>query len=796
MPREQVRERAEGRRAPVPLASLVFLFSAACLAVGAGTAHAWGQVAFLAGGGAWLLVRPPTRSPNRLFNAGCLGLVLWTLLQLLPATAPESPWREALHWAGLLETPSRAAISVPGQLMGLVWLVALFGWLVVALELNARLERSQRRLLLGCFALLMAVLGLTCFVMNSAGVRYPLVPDAHVFSFLPNRNHTALLCALGGVVSFALGFDRIHRNRRRGLLFLGCTLLAFLGVLSLTSRAALLLFLLGMVLCVLTAFPRRRLASRLKLVVPFGVLLLTILLVAGQVTAGRFGRMEPVADLSDGGMSRLYIYRDVFSMLPSVFWGGSGWGSFATVFPYYREASMSFMAVLHPESDWLLFWTEGGLIGLLLVLLILAGLAGAILRSEERPDRFLRIPALVLLLALVHGFVDVPLHNAAVFAFLAWLAGLAPGGVPAAAPRALWLPPVVWRGLGACLLVVSGLWGWGAATGQPWSRPVVEQQSLALLKAPMVTPGDSAKWLQRASGWQPFIWTVHTSRARQALHSGDGEAAELAFRRARAAQVDQGVVTWTEANLWRGLASGRRLSALRSTFSERGIFDREEKFVRLLEEARTDPRLLAGLARISREDTALRERLFAAREHAVIAREVEYELQHHPRLERFPRTRRAPLLQGFAVHVGWERMAAHFDAFPTLKEAYPLAAALAQCEREGWADGGKALRDRLPEPEMTRYAHDASRAQLAASHRRSPEDVAVALAYLRELVKNRDWEAIAELTGTFRPPRGVEFPPSMHYWGARSRYELFLGAEAAPWWRAYLRNYPEARRAR
>lgn len=780
--------RLRSERRPVPRASLLFLIFALGFLLAAGTAHIGGQVAFFMGAGLFLIIRPPRWSPHPLINAACLGLLAWSGIQLLPGTAAESSWRDALNWAGLLESPTSAALSSFAQFSAIIWLVAAFAWLFVAFELNAGLDRKQRRFLLTAFSTAIAVIGIICFAMNSSGQQYALTEGIQLFSFLPNRNHMALLCVLGGVVGFALAFERIARHRRQGLFLLGCTLLAFLGVLSLTSRAAVFLFLLGMSLSVLTALHRRRIAFRLKLVIPFGVLLLAVLLTVGQITSSRLLNFGDGIDVAGGGMSRFLIYKDTLAMLPSVLWTGSGWSSFETVFPYFREASLSFMAILHPESDWLWLWAESGLVGLALVLLMLVGLGRAILRPGERAERLCRIPALALFLAFAHSFVDVPLHNASVFIFIAWLAGLALTRPSSRTPAALWLPPAAWRGIGVCLVGVGGLLAYGAAADQPWSRSEVEQVSLALLERPWEVTNSSESWLKRAADLHPFVWTVHTGLAQTALARGDGGAAEKRFLRARAAQADQGIVTWTEARLWEGTASGRVLAAYRSTFLERRIFDRETKFTQLLHAARGDPALFAGLARISRYDPALRELLFSMPGGAIVSREMELELADHPRLENHDVARRALLFQRFGEQLGWSAMAAHFDAFPSLREHYPLMSALAQCEVARWADGGDRLVDLVPEPPTTRYAHDFSRAQLEARHRRSPDDVAIALAYLRELVNLRDWQGIADLTAAFHAPKNAEYPPSMHYWGARGRYELFLGAEAAPWWRAYVEH--------
>lgn len=759
--------------------------------LGAGAAHVWGQIAFVAVGGFWLIFRPPQSTPHRFLNIGCIALLTWTLLQLLPGLAQDSFWRENLAVVGLLEQPTRPAISAWGQWMALVWLMAAIGWIFTAIEHMSQLGRTPRRDSLKVFAVMMAAAGFVCFAMNAGGYDNPLVRDSHVFSLLPNRNHTALLCSLGGVACFALGCEGMARHPWRTALFLLGTVSCFLGVLSLTSRAALFLLLLGMGMWMLFSARQDYTRQRFKILIPFVFLLLAVLFAVGQVTASRIFTFLGEAELARDAEGRLGIYADTFHMMPTVWISGSGWGSFETVFPFFREESLNSLAILHPESDWLWLLAEGGIMALLAVLVAVVGLVGAILATGQRMERARRIAVLCLCLAAIHGVVDVPLHNPSVFLFLAGLLGLALPPPEKDFSCALWLPPLGWRVVGGLLIAVAGFQLFGEMTGRPWSKTTVTATGIALLQhegqAEFQSPDAHSAWLNEAVSRFPFVWSLHTNQARDLLEAGKGGDARDAFRRARAAQADQGVVTLVEARLWESRAVGPALDAYRATFLKRDFFDRQAQFKSALNRTRTQPALHAGLARISREDVGLRAIFFEVASEPLLRQEMENELRHYPTLARWPAVERDRLWWHLARVLGWVRVAEHFHRFPDNARQSPLIAAVAAEESTGWESGGARLQALLPVPQFTAYGRDYSASQLEVGYRRSPQDVALALAFLRSQVEAQTWERVLEVTAEFRPRDRARYPSSMHYWHARALAELGRPHEAARPWRAYVK---------
>ena len=123
---------------------------------------------------------------------------------------------------------------------------------------------------------------------------------------------------------------------------------------------------------------------------------------------------------------RLKIYHDASDVVHDFPLTGLGLGTFALVFPQYRHASLSVTAVLHPESDWLMFVDEAG-VPAVLCLLALAGLAGSRL-WVERDHAYWPLRwgcAVAVGMAALHGAVDVPWHRVQLGWWLLVIAGLA-----------------------------------------------------------------------------------------------------------------------------------------------------------------------------------------------------------------------------------------------------------------------------------------------------------------------------------------------------------------------------------
>jgi O-antigen ligase len=166
---------------------------------------------------------------------------------------------------------------------------------------------------------------------------------------------------------------------------------------------------------------RRAVGVALAAVVLFGGLAAVF---GGKVIA-RFTSVEGGAV---SNMTRLHVWQDTLGMWKDAPAFGHGAASFGQVFPLYQKIELQDQVVLHPESSWLLWLSELGLIPVLLGLCALGWLALPCLRAcfRKRHSFFLHAAAFAAVAVLLgHAVFDVPAHRWATAAFALAALGLA-----------------------------------------------------------------------------------------------------------------------------------------------------------------------------------------------------------------------------------------------------------------------------------------------------------------------------------------------------------------------------------
>jgi O-antigen ligase len=361
-------------------------------------------------------------------------------LALLPQNwFPTPSWRSA--WEASPAIPVGPAVSVqPEETMFWIALLAL-SISVILFVFSQPLRSRHLTILAGC--VLAAITGYAALAIYSAltGWIFPFDTDA-TFGFFPNRNHTAALLVIGSLLSLGLlGLSRerqSHLRRVLGGLGLGLctTALMFFSI----SRAGLVYLAIGFVIWILGC---RHFALRAKNLLILGAAFLYLLAgflvteTAAQqrllalVGLGQSGsQVNPSRALNSGprgvGDFRQPIFADTVRLIRDFPMTGVGLGNFAAVFPQYCDQSLTEATVLHPESDWLMLIAETGLPGLVCFgILILVAARQAFSRRDHPiwPLRWGMITA--VLVAILHGMVDVPIHRPQLGLFIFILAGLA-----------------------------------------------------------------------------------------------------------------------------------------------------------------------------------------------------------------------------------------------------------------------------------------------------------------------------------------------------------------------------------
>ncbi|WP_448665250.1 O-antigen ligase family protein (plasmid) [Sphingomonas sp. CJ20] len=442
---------------------LVLLLVTLGIAGGASRADAFGQV--VVRGVAWSLAviaiflgqRPHlgTAKPVLLFLVAALGLTLVQLIPLPPAIwqalpgralfaeaataiGQPQPWRP---WSLVPDATKNAASSLVVPL--------------VVLLLVAGLKDSERRWLPATLLSLIFALALTGLVQFSGGgFTNPLVNDTAgtVSGTFANRNHFALLLAIGCLVAPVWAFLGDRRPQWRGPVALGMVLLFALTILATGSRTGLVLGVLGTGLGLVLAQDgiRRSLRHKPRWVFPalvVGVIGVIVLFALVSVAMDRAVSITRLLALDPGQDMRSRGLPTVLEMVRQYFPFGAGLGSFDPVFRIHEPFALLKPTYFnHAHNDWLEIVQDAGLAGLLLLLVGLGWWAWATLRAW-RAGRGMRhaLPKLgsaILLLIYIASAFDYPARTPTMMAVIAiaaiWLsAAMAPHSTPALPERGL-----------------------------------------------------------------------------------------------------------------------------------------------------------------------------------------------------------------------------------------------------------------------------------------------------------------------------------------------------------------------
>ena len=481
------------------------------LALG-GATQLWEQGCVVLLAAAIIVIFPPQRSlglpPNILFPA----LFLLALAAFLPAAWATLPWRHHLT-ADLNLSLSGTRTPQPwmtAQACGLLFVGSVWAYFVLSQRWHSDTRLQAARILVGSVALL-AALATAAFALNFH------VPDWNQEEnrgWFPNRNQTADVLALCGVVNYAIIFDCLRKKSASLYIWL-CTLALIDAALVISySRAGILLFFGGIALWHLWPISGGKKGSSVKWVtlsVAFLFVLLTLFFLFGGETLQRF---EGPAMGTRDTQFRWAVQEDAFHFSLESPWLGVGLGNFEPLFASARQMSVNADRTIHPESDWL--WAACEL-GWLAPLIILAGVIWWLrkclpfqAKSGESLRRALTVASILFIL---HGFVDVSAHR-----FGSLCVGLLVFSLAMPAPERV--PPwrfqaLLFRGLGAAMFLIAGWWlGSVAGVAIPPTTANLEriesQIDQALAQGQMQKMEDLST---AALGIAPLNWHLYFQRA-------------------------------------------------------------------------------------------------------------------------------------------------------------------------------------------------------------------------------------------------------------------------------------------
>lgn len=518
--------------------------------------------------GAVMIVFPARRRLPRLAMAGLLGALLAPLLAYLPASFHAAmPWREVLEstWGlklGSFVTP-QPWVTFEAWILFAVTILWL-GW-----NLSRGYSQIQRRVMMRVLAAGGVVLCWLTLMDHLKLMPVPWWPRRVEWGFgfgpFANRNHLSSLAAITCMLCAASAYEANRRKERMWIFYAIGFLVPCAAIFANSSRAGLVLLFLGMTLWL--GFSAMRRGFFKKMAVTASV----VMMVLAAMYVSRGGLSKRIKSDEHGGLvsseARLAYYRDSLQVVGSAPWLGMGLGSFDTIFPIATGTQDPVLPqdprnlALHPESDviWLLF--EGGLATLAPVCLLFYWLATATgpwvgKKSKERSrrqDRRIRNTAAIgVLLAITHGFFDVPNHGQAYSAVVAVLAGIAVR--PRSLPHASRLPE---RGLGMvaglAIMAAGGCWLL-VSLGKPVLPGSSSAQMLRNRAVELANSGSAADALElynQAIAMRPLDFQLYFERAETHLLLRKGnEQALKDFSIARSLQPHNAYMCYKEGVTW------------------------------------------------------------------------------------------------------------------------------------------------------------------------------------------------------------------------------------------------------
>ena len=608
-----------------------------------GSIGLWPAAALLAGLGCLLVLSPPRRSLGAAANWVCLCLLLLGASAWLPAHWFASPdWRSAmLSHLGIALPPTRSpqpwlTLEASYLLMGnMAWAYFVFAhpW-----------RQSTRRMAVWIFCAGILVLTLMALGAHWTGHKIPwwprVVNSPADFGFFANRNQTANVLALSGILLAATAYDDLRAGRKRAAFWLMGLAAVGVALVIAYSRAGILLFFVGITVWALFAVRFSTSAKSLAVLFTTVLLLLAAFLTFGGETLKRFQL------LASGGPRdfRVPIQQDAMQLSLHHPWLGSGLGNFEPLFRMVREKSRQQDYALHPDSDWL--WTAVEL-GWIAVAALLTGLVVWVRRCfpfDSPESAPLRLAAMLYGLGFAAaGFVDVSGHRIGSFWPALFAMSLAIHS-DRSEIRERWVAPF-FRWTGLMLLAIAGCW-LATAMGYlslPTSDSLARHQRAAGDGFEGADYDRIVEATTTALHIAPLDWNSYSQRAAAEADLAETDAAIHDFRVARFLQpyfVDSCVY---EGSLWLDLGQpDHALEAWREAL-RRAPDGGGYLFNAMLSAAASHPEIRTGLEALALSESRYQLPLMSASSPPEFKTRLDAFLSADPELKRLSREERRTL---------------------------------------------------------------------------------------------------------------------------------------------------------
>ncbi|MGB8165968.1 MAG: O-antigen ligase family protein [Chthoniobacteraceae bacterium] len=570
----------------------------------------------------------------------------------------------AAWWSG--EDCRTKLLSISGLPVALTrtpqpWLtVEAFGMMILGLSwayylLSYVWERRSALLALRVFCAGVVLLATAALFGFFSGHKVPFWPETENsgvnFGFFPNRNQTANVLALGGIMINALAFEDLRANRKGSAFWFSCLGVVCAALIIAYSRSGILLFFGGIAIWALFSIRLSTSTQTAAVTVSGSVLLLTGLFLFGGEALRRFQTETEVMIKN----FRFLLQKDAWNLAAEAPWFGHGLGNFEPLFAMARDSSKMGNRALHPESDWMWAAIE---LGWLAPILILGVLAIGLTRSrpfDHGTAPLVRSAALVSVIGFaLHGFVDVSGHRLGSLWPALFLMSLA---LHPECPRTptRWMRPA-FRVVGAALIALGSWWLASVFLPFPTSAYARALNRQIEGQAAENRADDVIAATTKALSIAPLDWNLYVARARAHSVTHSTRSADRDFAIARALEPNWTGHCFDEGALWFELEEPDRALDAWEEGLKRPTEDRAGLFRRMLTAVQNRPEARDVLRYWARENPAYILLYLDTASRLEFELESEQLLAHDPGLGSLAPPERKQFFRIWAAHRKLDRL--------------------------------------------------------------------------------------------------------------------------------------------
>jgi tetratricopeptide (TPR) repeat protein len=601
------------------------------------------------------------------------------------------------------------------------------------------------------------------------GARYPGAEEAGVFSFFPSPHQTANFLLLGGIATCAYAMEGVRTSDPLPLVGVPASALCLGGLFLIGSPVVALLYFAGSGLWLLVSLRIRSWPRPFKIGLPLAIITCSLILVSNDRAMDLMSSFA-TSDSQINQGEHLKVFQDTTKLVLDAPLSGFGLGSFSAVFPQYREASTSYLPVLHPQSDFLWLASEGGLLAVGFLIVFLIGYALRCRGITEGGSGNYRLFALVaVIIFLLHGLVDVSGHRPGTVYFAILFVAFA---LPSRDHPKISLPTAFWRIPGVTLITFGLMWLGAGAFNLPWHSSVraahYQEEILSHVSALDHAAANSA-----VNGWLalfPLDWRGYFQRAELILsNTEDQEAATADFTRARFVEPILGDVSYEEGIVWLPINATRAISAWRETFL-REMEDMDSVFDRMLEQA-VSQEMREKMARLSEINPHFRARFLSCLKGEALISEISYELSEDPFLSDFDRGQRSRIVENWIKNGDLSSANVFLSEYgESLNNTWWLRSSLLQ--RQGnLQEAIDLIRKNIDPPSLPKIQkNEAAFIRLLREHAAAPNDAEKGIALIYIYVAQRDYGKALPIID--RLLEGDSSTLNLYYWRGECLYLL------------------------